>query len=241
MRLQQRWWSVLVAAVLGRAGGRDGGGSSGGTVSPRAQHARGGHEVWPDPDGQWLHRLCDPPQCARWRHQRRALGLGRVRDRLRRPRGMECYERLKAKGPTGAAVFAVQHSARLCPDGAGHARQNPPALHRPWALGCRGWAGVSVCLQPPRATTGVRTRPRSASSANGPAAWPSSRAVKIAHVYKDDDYGRETIPILDTQAAQYGFTVQHLAVPPPGLDQKATWLRVKVAQPDWVILRAPAS
>jgi branched-chain amino acid transport system substrate-binding protein len=31
---------------------------------------------------------------------------------------------------------------------------------------------------------------------------------------------------------------QHLAVPPPGLDQKATWLRVKVAQPDWVILRS---
>ena len=51
------------------------------------------------------------------------------------------------------------------------------------------------------------------------------------------DYGRETIPLLDTQAARYGFTVQHLAVQPPGLDQKATWLRVKVAQPDWVILR----
>ena len=27
-------------------------------------------------------------------------------------------------------------------------------------------------------------------------------------------------------------------MPPPGLDQKATWLRVKVAQPDWVILRS---
>jgi branched-chain amino acid transport system substrate-binding protein len=31
--------------------------------------------------------------------------------------------------------------------------------------------------------------------------------------------------------------VQHLAVKRPGLDQKATWLRVQVAQPDWVILR----
>jgi branched-chain amino acid transport system substrate-binding protein len=63
------------------------------------------------------------------------------------------------------------------------------------------------------------------------------KGVKIAHVYLDNDFGRETIPILDTQAVQYGFTIQHLAVPPPGLDQKATWLRVKVAQPDWVILR----
>jgi branched-chain amino acid transport system substrate-binding protein len=32
--------------------------------------------------------------------------------------------------------------------------------------------------------------------------------------------------------------VQHLAVPHPGLDQKATWRRVKVTQPDWVILRS---
>jgi branched-chain amino acid transport system substrate-binding protein len=64
------------------------------------------------------------------------------------------------------------------------------------------------------------------------------KGLKIVHVYIDNDLGRETLPMLDTQAAQYGFTVQHLAVPPPGLDQKATWLRVKVAQPDWVILRS---
>jgi branched-chain amino acid transport system substrate-binding protein len=60
----------------------------------------------------------------------------------------------------------------------------------------------------------------------------------IANVYRDDGYGRETIPILNHQAAHYGFTVQHLPYQPPGLDQKATWLRVKVAQPDWVILRS---
>src|SRR5207245_6395592 len=64
------------------------------------------------------------------------------------------------------------------------------------------------------------------------------KGLKIAHVYHDSDMGRETIPMLDTQAVQYGFAVQHLAVPHPGLDQKATWLRVKVAQPDWVILRS---
>jgi branched-chain amino acid transport system substrate-binding protein len=61
---------------------------------------------------------------------------------------------------------------------------------------------------------------------------------KIVHVYHDSDYGQETISILDTQAARYGFAVQHLAVQPPGLDQKETWRRVKAAQPDWVILRS---
>jgi branched-chain amino acid transport system substrate-binding protein len=63
------------------------------------------------------------------------------------------------------------------------------------------------------------------------------KGVKIAHVYFDSVGPQDAIPLLDTQAARYGFAVQHLPVQPPGLDQKATWLRVKVAQPDWVILR----
>ena len=60
---------------------------------------------------------------------------------------------------------------------------------------------------------------------------------KIAHVYQDTEANRATLSILDPQAARYGFAVQPLAVQPPGLDQKAIWLRVQVAQPDWVILR----
>ena len=52
------------------------------------------------------------------------------------------------------------------------------------------------------------------------------KGLKIAHIYMDNDYGQETIPILDIQAARYGFAVQHLAVKPPGLDQKETWRRV---------------
>src|SRR5262249_28911392 len=64
------------------------------------------------------------------------------------------------------------------------------------------------------------------------------KGLKIVHVHFDNESGRETIPLLDHQAAHYGFTVQHLAVQLPGLDQKATWRRVKVAPPDWVILRS---
>ena len=64
------------------------------------------------------------------------------------------------------------------------------------------------------------------------------KGLKIAHVYHDSDFGQETLPILDTQASQYGFAVQHLPVQPPGLDQKETWRRAKAVQPDWVILRS---
>ena len=154
------------------------------------------------------------------------------------PRGIECYERLKAKGPTGAAAFplsntplvyalterATQDRIPLLTPGAGRADAadgrvfpyvfNPPVSY--WSMN----------------TAKIRFLGQRVGGID------KLKGLKIANVYRDDGYGRETIAILDAQAARYGFTVQHLAYQPPGLDQKATWLRVKVAQPDWVILRS---
>jgi len=153
-------------------------------------------------------------------------------------RSVECYERLKAQGPTGAAVF------------------NPPGTHIVYALTER-----ATHDQIPLLSTGIGRSDTSDGRVfpyvfTAPSNWWSQNTAKlrfmgqrtggleqlkgrkIVHVYHDSEYGRETLPMLDTQAAHYGFAVQHLAVPPPGLDQKATWLRLKVAQPDWVILRS---
>ena len=64
------------------------------------------------------------------------------------------------------------------------------------------------------------------------------KGKKIANLYHESSYGKETIPILNLQAKKYGFTVKHYPVPHPGLDQKATWLQVaRRYKPDWVILR----
>jgi branched-chain amino acid transport system substrate-binding protein len=153
-------------------------------------------------------------------------------------RGIECYERLKAKGPTGAAVVhpnstpltytlterATQDQIPLLTVGLGRTdaadgRVFPYVFNPPITYWSQNTAKIRFLGQRAGGLDKLKGR-------------------KIAHVYIDNDYGRETLPILDQQAAQYGFAVQHLAVPPPGLDQKATWLRVKVAQPDWVILRS---
>jgi branched-chain amino acid transport system substrate-binding protein len=152
-------------------------------------------------------------------------------------RGIECYERLKAKGPTGAAVFplgytplvhalierATHDQIPLLAVTAGHSdaadgRVFPYVFQPPVIFWSQNTAKLRFIAQ----------RAGGLEKLNG---------LKIAHVHFADDFGRDTMAILDTQAAQYGFAVQHLALQPPGLDQKATWLRVKVAQPDWVILR----
>jgi branched-chain amino acid transport system substrate-binding protein len=154
------------------------------------------------------------------------------------PRGLACYERLKAKGPTGAAAFQPADTPLVNALIARATHDQIPLLP---AGGARGDAADG------RVFPYVFTTPSTFWSQNtakirfiGQRAggMDKLKGQKIAHVYFDNDYGRDTLPILDRQAAHYGFTLQHLAVSPPGLDQKATWLRVKVAQPDWVILRS---
>ena len=151
---------------------------------------------------------------------------------------MECYEHLKAKGPTGAAVVvptgtplvyallerATQDKIPLLTPGFGRAdtsdgRVFPYVFTVPSNYWSQNTAKIRFIGQ----------------RAGG---MEQLKGLKIAHVYIDSDFGKETLPILDQQAARYGFAVQHLAVQPPGLDQKETWRRVKAAQPAWVILRS---
>jgi branched-chain amino acid transport system substrate-binding protein len=152
-------------------------------------------------------------------------------------RTVECYERLKTKGSTGAAAF------------------HPPGTHIVYALTERATHDQIPLLSVGHGRTDASDGRVFPYVFNPPSNWWSQntakirfigqqvggmdqlKGLKIVHVYHDSDQGRETLAILDHQATHYGFTVQHLPVQPPGLDQKATWLRVKVAQPDWVILR----
>ena len=176
MRLKHQWWSGLVAAVLGGLVGVTAVAAAGAQFLPVLSYPRGGLRSGADTACQWLHRLCDPPQRARWRHQRRAIGLGRVRNRLgRHPRRgvLRAPESQGAHG--GGGVSSAGHPAHLCPDGAGHARPDPPA-HVGFGRADAADGRVFPYVFTPRSTGGVRTRPSSGSSANGLAAWSSSRA-----------------------------------------------------------------
>ena len=64
-------------------------------------------------------------------------------------RGVECYERLKAKGSTGATAFQLANTPLVNALIARATHEDPPAHVGLWSCGRLGWAGVSVCLQPP--------------------------------------------------------------------------------------------
>jgi branched-chain amino acid transport system substrate-binding protein len=154
------------------------------------------------------------------------------------PRGIECYERLKAKGPTGAAVVPLFSTPLVYALTERATHDQIPLLATGIGRSDAADGQVFPYVFPAPTTYWSQNTAKIQFIGQRVGGMTQLKGRKIAHVYHDSELGRETLPMLDTQAAHYGFTVQHLAVPPPGLDQKATWLRVKVAQPDWVILRS---
>ena len=152
-------------------------------------------------------------------------------------RGLECYERLKAKGSTGAAAFHPVSTPLVYALIERATHDQIPILTVGYGRSDTADGRVFPYIFPILTTFWSQSTAKIRFIGQRAGGMTQLKGLKIAHVYHDSDYGRETLPILDHQAARYGFTVQHLPVQPPGLDQRATWLRVQVAQPDWVILR----
>jgi branched-chain amino acid transport system substrate-binding protein len=237
MRLKHQWGSVLVAAVLGGLVGVTAVAAAGAQFLPVLSRREGALRFpgIPLTDGYiaYLTLLNE-----------RDGGINGVKLVWEEcetvydvPRSVECYERLKAKGSTGAAAFHAPGTpiAYALTERARHDQIPLISMGIGRSDTADGRVFPYVFTAPITWWSQNTAKIRFIGQRVG--GMDQLKGLKIAHVYHDSEYGRETIPILDTQAAQYGFAVQHLAVPHPGLDQKATWLRVKVAQPDWVILR----
>lgn len=63
------------------------------------------------------------------------------------------------------------------------------------------------------------------------------RGKKIATLYHDSAYGRETLDPLALLAKTYGFADIQIPLAHPGNEQSAQWSKVKQIKPDWVFLR----
>ena len=152
-------------------------------------------------------------------------------------RGVACYERLKAQGSTGAAAFQLANTPLVNALVERATHDQIPLLATGIGRADASDGRVFPYVFPAPINWWSQNTAKIRFIGQRVGGMEQLKGLKIVHVHIDNAAGWETIPILDTQAARYGFAVQHLAVRPPGLDQKATWLRVKVAQPDWVILR----
>ncbi|HRK17640.1 MAG TPA: ABC transporter substrate-binding protein [Hyphomicrobiaceae bacterium] len=151
-------------------------------------------------------------------------------------KGVECYERLKGKGPTGAGYFSPLSTGitfaltekvpgdkiPLLTMGYGRSESRNGAVF-PWnfiALGSY-WTAASVAIQHIGKEFGGMDK---------------LKGKKISLVYHDSPYGKEPIAALEALAAKHGFVFKGIPVTHPGVEQKSQWLAIRQDRPDYVLL-----
>jgi branched-chain amino acid transport system substrate-binding protein len=151
-------------------------------------------------------------------------------------RGVECYERLKGKGPTGATLvhplstgitFALTDKVPgdkipLVTAGYGRSESADGTVFK-WNFPLMGtyWSAADMLVQHVGKREGGLDR---------------LKGKKIALVYHDSPYGKEPIPLLTERSKMHGFELITLPVTHPGVEQKATWLQIRQQRPDYVFL-----
>ena len=150
--------------------------------------------------------------------------------------GVECYEKLKNKGPNGASVihpFSTGITYQLIPkasvdqvpiwsSGYGRTDSADGRVFK-WIFNAPTtyWSQASAVIKYIAAQEGGTS---------------NLRGKKLAHVYLESAYGREANPILETLGKKYGYDVKLLPVNFPGQEQKATWLQIRRYKPDYIFM-----
>ena len=150
--------------------------------------------------------------------------------------GIECYEKLKGEGESGAAVF------------------NPLSTGITYQLIEKTWTDKVPVHSMGYGRTAAADGRVFKWTFNFPTTyWSQASAVikyigqqegglgnlkgkKIAHVFHNSPYGKEANPTLEILSKKHGFDLLLLPVDHPGQEQKATWLQIRRAKPDWVFM-----
>lgn len=151
-------------------------------------------------------------------------------------RGVECYERLKGKGPTGAAAFSplstgityaltdktLVDKIPIITMGYGRSESADGRVFQ-WNFPLLGsyWTAADILIQ-------------HLGNING--GLDKLKGKKITLIYHDSPYGKEPIPLLQERAKRHGFDLAMTPVTHPGVEQKAAWLQVRQRKPDYVLL-----
>jgi branched-chain amino acid transport system substrate-binding protein len=151
-------------------------------------------------------------------------------------RGVECYERLKGKGPTGATAFhplstgitfaltdkSFVDKIPIITTGYGRADSvDGTVFGWNFPLGGTYWDAADMLVQYVGKKEGGLDK---------------LKGKKIALVYHDSPYGKEPIALLQERAKMHGYELLLLPVTHPGVEQKATWLQIRQQRPDYVFL-----
>jgi branched-chain amino acid transport system substrate-binding protein len=151
-------------------------------------------------------------------------------------RGVECYERTKNNGPTGATLIhplSTGITYSLIDKGTA---DKIPIVSIGYGRADAADGSVFPYVFPLITTywSQAATMVRYIGEQEG--GMQKLKGRKLALLYHDSAYGKEPIPVLSELAKKYGYELTSIAVPHPGNEQQSQWLQIRQLRPDWVIL-----
>jgi branched-chain amino acid transport system substrate-binding protein len=152
-------------------------------------------------------------------------------------RGVECYERLKKNGPTGATVVAPLSTGITYALIERATADKIPVISMGYGRADASDGRVFPYIFPLVTNYWSQSTAKIKFIGMKEGGMDKLKGKKIVNLYHGSAYGKETIPILDLQAKKYGFEIVHIEVPHPGNEQQSQWLQIRQLKPDWVILR----
>jgi len=152
-------------------------------------------------------------------------------------RGVECYERLKARGARGAPVVHPLSTGITYALIDRATNDKIPIISLGYGRTDATDGRVFPYVFPLITNYWHQSSAKVRYIAQVAGGEDKLKGKKIVNLHLNVPYGKETIPIWDKLAEKFGFAVRHLAVPPPGIDQKSLWLQIREYKPDWVINR----
>jgi branched-chain amino acid transport system substrate-binding protein len=152
-------------------------------------------------------------------------------------RGVECYERLKDRGPTGASVVNPYSTGITYALIERATADKIPVLSMGYGRtdGSDGRVFPYVFTVPMTYWSQASALIKHIGDQEG--GLENLQGKKLALVYHDSAYGKEPIPTLEKLAATYGYELSLFPVAHPGIEQKSTWLKIgRQLRPDWVFM-----
>ncbi|MEE8351430.1 MAG: ABC transporter substrate-binding protein [Rhodospirillales bacterium] len=150
--------------------------------------------------------------------------------------GVECYEKLKNKGSTGASLvnpYSTGITYQLIPKsevdevpilsmGYGRTSAADGRVFK-WVFNFPAtyWSQASAFIKYVGSQEGGTDK---------------LKGKKILHLYHNSAYGKEANATLTALSKKFGYDLTLLAVDHPGQEQKAQWLQIRRKKPDWIFM-----
>ena len=152
-------------------------------------------------------------------------------------RAVECYERLKAKGSTGASMFHFLSTGATYAAIDRATKDKIPVVSTGYGRTDASDGRVFPYVFPLITNYWSQNTAKIRFIGMQEGGMGNLKGKTIVNLHHGSGYGRETISVLDVQAKKFGFKVVHIEVPHPGAEQQSQWLQIRRIRPDWVILR----